>query len=334
MLLTYGESMLQPRLAPGDSNSSASGRHILITGTSTGIGRSCAIQLARQGFAVWAGVRTAADAMSLEKAGRDTPHGIRSIQLDVTDMPTIRAAAEEIRDATGKHGLCGIVNNAGVCLVGPVEFTSLKDWRDEFDVNLFGVIAVTQAMLPLLRVHTARNGNWASRIVNIGSITGAISTPLFSAYSASKFALRAMNDALRLELWSEAIHVCLIVPGTIQSEIWRKEKQCVDAIVPGSPARQVYGTLIDNVAGYVFKCAKKAIPAEQVAGAVQRCFTTAKPKIQYRVGWEATVGSRAKTIIPDRLFDFLLGRTLGVPKRSQPPATVSPPNTAKPWPKP
>ncbi|HEX4055692.1 MAG TPA: SDR family oxidoreductase [Tepidisphaeraceae bacterium] len=308
----------------------ARGRHVLITGASTGIGRACALQLARQGFSVWAGIRTAEEAKSVEQAAAGTPIPIRCIQLDVTNLPSIHAAEEEIRSHAGENGLGGLVNNAGICIVGPVEFISLDAWRQQLDVNLFGVIAVTQTMLPLLRVHNARCAKPGSRIVNMGSITGEISTPLFGAYSASKFALRAVNDALRLELRPEGIRVCLIVPGTIQSEIWRKEKECVDAIAPGSPARQHYGALIDHVAGYVFSCAEKALPAQRVADAVQQCFTSARPRIQYRVGWEAQVGSRAKKVTPDRLFDFLLARKLGVPETSGPASIISKPSKNSP----
>jgi NAD(P)-dependent dehydrogenase (short-subunit alcohol dehydrogenase family) len=290
-------------------------KHVLITGASTGIGRACALYMARHGFSVWAGIRNSAEAKSLEQAGAGTPTPIRPIELDVTDLSSIRAAETEIRAHVGDQGLCGLVNNAGICVVGPVEFISLEDWHHQLDVNFFGTIAVTQAMLPLLRVHNTHQGHGASRIVNMGSITGEISTPLFGAYSASKFALRAINDALRLELKPEGIHVCLIVPGTIQSEIWRKEKECVNAIKAGSPARRHYGDLIDNVSGYVFGCAERALPAERVAEVVQQCFTSAKPRIQYRVGWEAQVGSPAKKFIPARLFDYLMAKKLGVPKK-------------------
>jgi NAD(P)-dependent dehydrogenase (short-subunit alcohol dehydrogenase family) len=287
----------------------------LITGTSTGIGRACALRLAQEGFAVWAGISKPEDADSIEHAGASAPVQIRSVVLDVTDIPSIDAAEAEIRSHAGDEGLCGLVNNAGICVVGPVEFISLDAWRRQLEVNFFGVIAVTQIMLPLLRVFNANHEKQGSRIVNMGSIAGEISTPLFGAYSASKFALRAMNDALRLELRPEGIHVSLVVPGTIQSEIWRKEKEGVAAITPGSPARQHYGALIDNVSRYVFNCAEQALPAERVADAVLRCFTSAKPRIRYRVGWEAQVGSRAKKFTPDRLFDFLLARKLGVPKK-------------------
>jgi NAD(P)-dependent dehydrogenase (short-subunit alcohol dehydrogenase family) len=304
---------------------SASSRndHVLITGTSTGIGRACAVQLARQGFSVWAGIRNSAEADSIEQAGVEAPIPIRPIELDVTDMASIRSAEKAIRSHVGDDGLYALVNNAGICIVGPVEFIALEAWRQQLEVNFFGVIAVTQIMLPLLRAGNSRRASHGSRIVNMGSITGEISTPLFGAYSASKFALRAMNDALRLELRPEGIHVSLIVPGTIQSEIWRKEKECVAAIVAGSPAREHYGTLIDNVSGYVFSCAEQAIPAQRVADAVQQCLTSAKPRIQYRVGWEAQVGSRAKKFTPDRLFDFLLARKLGVPKTGNQPSIPS-----------
>jgi NAD(P)-dependent dehydrogenase (short-subunit alcohol dehydrogenase family) len=287
--------------------------HVLITGTSTGIGHACAFELARQGFSVWAGIRNSAEADLINQAGETTPTPVRPIELDVTDMESIRSAQKEIRSHVGDDGLYALVNNAGICIVGPVEFISLEAWRQQLDVNFFGAIAVTQIMLPLLRANNSRPCPHRSRIVNMGSITGEISTPLFGAYSASKFALRAMNDALRLELRPEGIHVSLIVPGTIQSEIWRKEKECVDAIVAGSPARLQYGTLIDNVSGYVFRCAEQALPAQRVADAVRKCLTSLKPRIEYRVGWEAQVGSRAKKFTPARLFDFLLARKLGVP---------------------
>lgn len=310
---------------PAGRNSSPNRGHVLITGAGSGIGRACALQLARGGFAVWAGIRTPAEATSLEHAGLSTPLRIRTIVLDVTDIASIRAAAEKIRTQAGDQGLRGVVNNAGICIVGPVEFVPVEEWRHQFEVNLLGAVAVTQVMLPLLRMHNTGSAGPGSRIVNIGSITGEISTPVFGVYSASKFALRAMTDALRLELRSAGIRVCLVVPGTIQSDIWRKEMEGIDAIAADSRVRRLYGTLIGNVASSVFRYAGHALPAERVADVVQRCLTSANPRIQYRVGWEAEVGWRAKHFIPDRLFDFLLGRSLGVPRRSRPAPPVTRP---------
>jgi NAD(P)-dependent dehydrogenase (short-subunit alcohol dehydrogenase family) len=199
--------------------SEAATQHILITDASTGIGRACALRLAREGFSVWAGVRNAADGNTLTQAAAYMRHGIRALQIDVTDINSIQSAEKEIRSQAGAEGLFGLINNAGNCIVGPVEFVSLADWRQQFEVNLFGTIAVTQAMLPLFRLHQSFRSLWrdrqpstsratstlTSRIINIGSITGEVSTALFAASSASKFALRATNDALRLELRFQGI---------------------------------------------------------------------------------------------------------------------------------
>jgi NAD(P)-dependent dehydrogenase (short-subunit alcohol dehydrogenase family) len=301
---------------PSEADAKIRRRFILVTGTSSGIGRACAIRLACEGFGVVASVRNDADAKSIEREGRNTPLGIYSVKFDVTDGASVLNAFSQIRAYVGIDGLCGLVNNAGICVVGPSECISLDDWRKQFDVNFFGMISVTQAMLPLLRIHNQAHGRWSARIVNMSSITGEVSTPLFGAYSASKFAVGALSDALRLELQGDGIRVCIIIPGTIRSEIWRKERECVDAIAPGSPARRMYGKLIDNVAEYVFQCAEKAIPADRVAQAVQKCFTSRRPRVRYRVGWEAGVGSHARKFLPDRLFDLLLGKKLGVPRAS------------------
>jgi NAD(P)-dependent dehydrogenase (short-subunit alcohol dehydrogenase family) len=292
-------------------------RFVLITGTSTGIGQACAVRLARSGFGVFASVRTDADAQAIERAGLNTPLGIRSVRMDVTDGASIHSAACGIRDHVGADGLCGLVNNAGICVVGPAEYVTLDGWRHQFEVNLFGAIAVTQAMLPLLRTHNAAHGKWSARIINMGSITGEIATPLFGAYSASKFALGAFGDSLRLELRGEGIHVCTLIPGTIQSEIWRKEKEGIDAIRADSSAQKMYGKLIDNVSDYVFQCADKAIPADRVAKAMEHCLLSRSPRLRYLIGWESEVGSRARKLIPDRLFNFLMSKTLGVPKASR-----------------
>jgi short-subunit dehydrogenase len=123
-----------------------------------------------------------------------------------------------------------------------------------------------------------------------------------------------MTDALRLELRKDGIPVSLIVPGTIQSDIWRKEREGMAAMGADSRVRQLYGSLIDTVAANVFRHADHALPAERVADLVERCLTSPNPRVQYRVGWEAQVGARAKRLMPDRLFDFLLRRSLGVPR--------------------
>jgi NAD(P)-dependent dehydrogenase (short-subunit alcohol dehydrogenase family) len=286
-------------------------RNVLITGCSTGIGRACAVRLAQEGFNVIASVRNEADETSI-RADADAG-AFRIIRLDVTDAQSIGQAREQMMEIVGDEGLYGLVNNAGICVVGPVECVSMENWREQFEVNLFGTVAVINAMLPLLRKYPRNAAQDNARIININSVCGEIATPVFAAYSASKFALRAMSDCLRLELRSQGIRVCSIMPGTIQSEIWRKEKEGIQAICGQPVACEVYPKLIKNVSDYVFLCADSAIPADRVAYAVQRALQSRKPKDRYNVGWEAHIGAWTRRYFPERLFQFLLGRTLGVP---------------------
>jgi NAD(P)-dependent dehydrogenase (short-subunit alcohol dehydrogenase family) len=291
---------------------SLSKRFVFITGASTGIGRACAIRLANKGFAVIASVCNDADGNSIENAAPDAQNPIRAVRLDVTNAESVSAAAANIQLIVGDEGLFGLVNNAGICVVGPAECVSIADWKRQFDVNVFGLFAVTQAMLPLLRVHSKGNESPNARIVNISSVTGTVPTPLFGAYCASKAAVESISDTFRRELRNHHIRVSIIIPGTIQSEIWRKERAGVDAIAVQPKCHELYGGLIDHVAGYVFQAADKAKPAEDVAVAVERCLTRKVPPIRTLVAWEAHVGVRASQLIPTRFFDFLMNRTFGL----------------------
>jgi NAD(P)-dependent dehydrogenase (short-subunit alcohol dehydrogenase family) len=282
---------------------------VLVTGASTGIGHACALRLANNGFHVFASVRSEADAKSLEHDASRDAHPIHPVLMDVTDPASISAAASQIQAAVGEEGLFALVNNAGVCVVGPAECVSLEDWKRQFDVNVFGLMAVTQAMLPLLRLHHQRHAPSWPRVVNISSVTGAVATPLFGAYSASKAAVESLSDTLRRELFNHHIRVSLIIPGTIQSEIWRKEKDGVAAIRKQPDCRGLYGRMIDHVARYVFKAADGAKPADHVAAAVERCLTRAVPPIRTLVAWEAHIGVAASRFLPDRLLDYLMSKT-------------------------
>jgi NAD(P)-dependent dehydrogenase (short-subunit alcohol dehydrogenase family) len=285
---------------------------VLVTGTSSGIGRACAIRLARKGFRVLATVRNEEDFRLIGSAAPESHHRIRAVRLDVTDSASIAAAAAAVETVVGDEGLFGLVNNAGICVVGPAECLSVSDWKRQFDVNFFGMIAVTQAMLPLLRKHSKRQVSPSARIVNISSVTGSVPTPLFAAYSASKAAVDSFSDTLRRELYGHNIGVSIIIPGTIQSEIWRKEKAGVEAVERRPECRRLYGQLIEHISRYVFKAADKAKPAEYVATAVERCLTRKRPPIRTLVAWEAQVGVRARRFIPDRILDFLMRRTFGL----------------------
>ncbi|HEX4056402.1 MAG TPA: SDR family NAD(P)-dependent oxidoreductase [Tepidisphaeraceae bacterium] len=276
-------------------------RHVLVTGSSTGIGRTCAVHLAQSGFLVIAGVRRPSDGQQLESAAPN----LRSMQLDIADGTSVAAAAAQIAEITGETGLAGLVNNAGIGVHGPVEFVSIDDWRRQFEVNLFGHIAVTQNLLPMLR-------HGAGRIVFIGSIAGRVTTPILGPYSASKHAIAAVAAALRMELRDQGIHVCLIEPGAIQSEIWRKGDEFAATISSDSPARQLYGRQIDAITRISRDSAANAIPADRVARLVHQCLTSSHPPVRKTVGRDAMFAAILKRILPERLFDGLLRRILGI----------------------
>jgi NAD(P)-dependent dehydrogenase (short-subunit alcohol dehydrogenase family) len=287
----------------------SSPRFVLITGSSTGIGKACALHLAKNGFTAIAAVRREEDAKSLELAAGTN---LRPIQLDIADANSISAAASKIAEITGDSGLAGIVNNAGISVPGPVEFIPMDGWRKQFEVNVFGQIAVTQALLPLLRKHVAASGKGSARIIFIGSIAGRITMPILGAYSASKHALAAISGALRMELLDQGIHVCLIEPGAIQSEIWRKGDEFASSIPPDDPARELYGKHIDAVIQTSRESAAGAIPADRVARLVEICMTASNPPPRKVVGRDAFFAAALRRILPEKLFYKILLKTLKI----------------------
>src|SRR5574341_29762 len=178
---------------------------IVITGASTGIGEACALYLDELGYRVFAGVRRPSDGETLKAkaSARLTP-----VVMDVTDVASIDRAVETVKQAVGSVGLAGLVNNAGIGVGGPLEVVPLADLRKQFEVNVIGQVAVTQAFLPLLR-------QGRGRIVNMGSIAGRVVMPFMGPYSASKFALEALTDAMRLEFQPWGIQVSIVEPGAI-----------------------------------------------------------------------------------------------------------------------
>jgi len=268
---------------------------VLITGASTGIGRACSLWMDSLGWRVFAGVRQPADATTLSAEGSGR---IQPIFIDVTDQSTITAAAAEIEATVGKGGLQGLVNNAGIAVGGLLEFLPLEQLRRQLEVNVVGQVAVTQALIPLLR-------RGSGRIVNMSSISGFSASPVSGPYAASKHALEALSDALRLELRPWKIHVALIQPGKIQTPIWQKSLADVQTMLADYPsqAQELYGPLIEMGITRVSKT--KGIPAEKVAEAVAHALTSNKPKIRYIVGKDAHIRLWLERL-PDWIRDFII----------------------------
>jgi len=275
---------------------------VVITGTSSGIGRASAARLARAGFRVFAGIREEADAQSL----RAEDPAIVPITIDVTDPASIASAKHQLEGEL--DGLDGLVNNAGIGLTAPMEHVPLDVLRRQFEVNVFGQIAVTQALLPLIR-------RSRGRIVNMGSVASHIAIPFGGVLCGCKSALSAMNDALRLELRPFGIHVCLIEPGAINTPAVDKTLGDVERIVQALPpdGRDHYAAMLREFTRRAYEHERAGSPPDVVARAVHHALTASKPHIRYPVGKDARVLVTMPRLLPDRWLDQIRLRLFGMP---------------------
>jgi NAD(P)-dependent dehydrogenase (short-subunit alcohol dehydrogenase family) len=275
---------------------------ILITGSSTGIGQASALHLDRLGHQVYAGVRRESDGEQLRSKASDR---LSPVIIDVTDQATIDAAAKRVESEVGR--LDGLVNNAGVGRGGPIEFIELEEWRDQFEVNVFGQVAVTKTMLPLIRKSEG------GRIVFIGSIGGRVSTQSLGPYNASKHAIEAIGDSLRQELYPWGIEVAIVEPGAIRTPMWAKANDTVERLEREYPsdARQLYSSHIEGAKKALAFQEKNAVPAEKVAKAVEHALLSSRPRTRYLVGRDAHLMAVMRSVLPDRALDAMVRRISG-----------------------
>jgi NAD(P)-dependent dehydrogenase (short-subunit alcohol dehydrogenase family) len=278
---------------------------VVITGASTGIGRATALHLDRLGHRVFAGIRQEADAASLRQSSSDR---LSPVFLDVTTAASIQAAVTTVAAEVGRAGLAGVVNNAGIGLGGPLEFFPIDELRRQLEINIVGPLAVTQAFLPLVR-------RGRGRIVFVGSIGSRRASPLAGPYNASKCALEAVADALRLELRPEKLHVALIQPGAVATPLFDKVSAYGNGMVMRLPAegRQRYQPMIQAVGAALSQLEKRAMPPAPVACAIAHALTAARPKTHYLVGRDARVHALMAWLLPTRLRDALILRLLRLP---------------------
>jgi NAD(P)-dependent dehydrogenase (short-subunit alcohol dehydrogenase family) len=263
-------------------------RTALVTGASSGIGAACVQRLRRAGWRVCAGVRGPGDA----------PRDTEEILLDVTDAQQIHAAAERI------GALDALVNNAGIAIAIPLEFIPLGELRRQLEVNLVGQVAVTQAFLPHLR-------RSRGRIVFVGSIAGRSALPFLGAYAASKHALEAIADTLRLELRPFGIDVSIVEPGTIKTPMFTKAAEVAASLADGAPPelQELYGSRIAAFGRIARERSAKGASAEDVADAVERALTDERPRTRKLVGRDAKLRFGIERL-PDRLRDSVYERVL------------------------
>lgn len=287
-----------------DKESSASLRSVLITGASTGIGRVCALHLDGRGYHVFATVRKESDAESLKKAAS---WRLRPVFLDVTDQDSIRQAEESVAAELGDRGLTGLVNNAGIAVPAPIEFIPLEDLRRQLEINLIGQVAVTQVFLQHIR-------RACGRVINMSSFSGQIALPFFSPYAASKFALEAVSDSLRVELRPWGIKVIVIEPGSIKTPIWEKSLEKTVQRFNDYPeaAYELYGRFMDRVVQVATESGLSGLPSATVAKAVERALTARSPKARYIIGGGTRLSILAAKLAPVWLRDWVIARQMGI----------------------
>jgi NAD(P)-dependent dehydrogenase (short-subunit alcohol dehydrogenase family) len=275
---------------------------VLITGAARGIGRAAALRLAGAGWDVVAGVRREADGEALAASGQGR---ITPILLDVADADQIGALDQAL-----PQRLDAVVNNAGIVVSGPIEGVPVDELRRQLEVNVVGQVAVTQAVLSRLR---AAKG----RVVFLSSLSGRVATPMTGAYNASKFALEALADSLRMELRPWGVRVVLIEPAQTDTDLWGKADAALEESVAAlAPAhRKLYAKHIEGSRKMIPRSQRMASPAEGVAAAIERALTAKRPKARYVVGAGPRVQAVVSELTPTAVQDVLLGLATGVPRR-------------------
>jgi NAD(P)-dependent dehydrogenase (short-subunit alcohol dehydrogenase family) len=261
-----------------------------VTGASTGIGAASARELARRGFHVLAGVRRARDADALRAPG------VEPVILDITQPDHIAELAVRLGSQAG--ALRALVNNAGISVNAPVEALPLDEWRRLFEVNLFGHVAVTQALLPALLRHSGR-------VVNISSVGGKIAMATYGPYAGTKFALEAVSDALRRELTPLGVRVVVVEPGGIRTAMADRgiatTSRLAEAMSPEQ--RDRYGRLVQAVTAQTAAFTTGGKSADDAARVIAKAVTVGKPRTRYTIGRDAALLTRLSRVLSDRMLD-------------------------------
>jgi NAD(P)-dependent dehydrogenase (short-subunit alcohol dehydrogenase family) len=279
---------------------------ILITGTSSGLGFSAARAFAARGYRVIATVRSEEAARRVKAEGKGNIH---PVMLDVTRAEDVAQLPDRVREITEGGNLDGLINNAGIMIApGPVEFQKMESIRAQFDVNVFGMMAVTIALLPMLGTTDPKH---AGRVINLSSVEGKLASPFISAYSATKHAIEGFSSSLRRELRLFGIKVIIVGPGGIKSEMWRKNPLNVAPLI---------GTAYEAPFRKLISLSKEmeddAATADDVAAFVLRVFETPRPKARYAYSRKPLLDGTWPAMFPDLWYDAMLGILLGLKQRN------------------
>jgi NAD(P)-dependent dehydrogenase (short-subunit alcohol dehydrogenase family) len=278
---------------------------VLVTGTSSGIGRATALRLEQMGFQVFATVRRPADADDLRAQGRGS---LSPLLVDVTDPDSIRRASMAVQQAVGPQGLAGLVNNAGVGgLLSPLEFIPLERVRAVFEVNFFGLLAMTQAFLPLVR-------QGSGRIVNISSVATLFHSPYHGPYTAAKLAVNGITNSLRQEVKPLGVQVALVIVGTIHTPIWERGREQNEREYRGYPpeADTLYGKRYQQLVSYFTHLGAAGSPPEAAARVVTQALTERRVRHTYYAGKGALFNAVLEKLVYGRLRDWAVAKVVGL----------------------
>lgn len=287
-------------------NSKEIQRAVLVTGTSTGIGRATALLLDKLGYRVFASVRRKEDGEELRKS---TSENLTPVLFDVADETAIAQSRDTIAEAVGNRGLWGLVNNAGISFRAPLEFVPLAEFRRLYDSNVFGLLAVTQAFLPLLR-------QAQGRIVNVGSITSLMVTPFHGIYSSAKMAVQGITDAMRMELRPFGIEVSLMIYGGVQTALWDRVAKMTTGISSKFPPEfhELYAARQQKALDYFFARGRSGLLPEEAAQPIIHALSAEHAKRTYYVGRDAKLYHMLSKVLCESLRDWLILRSLGLEK--------------------
>ncbi len=279
-------------------------KSIVVTGASSGIGRKIAQTLVLRGFRVFGSVRKPSDAKAV---AAELGENFVPLIFDVTDRKAVDAAAAQVEGVLKGEKLTGLINNAGIAVIGAIQTLSPDEFQNQFDVNLMGVFHCTQAFLDVLGADTSRTGA-AGKIINISSVSGDLAMPFMGAYNMSKFGLEGFSEALRRELMLFGIDVVVIAPGPIKTPIW--EKFDGDKLTKRA-TNSAYKKPLESMLSFSEQMEQTGLPPEVIANRVLAVLQDNKPKTRYTIDaqWiQNTLLSR----LPKRIADRMIAKQMGL----------------------
>lgn len=278
-------------------------KSVVITGASTGIGETTAKYLAAQGFRVYGSVRKPEDGARLKQ---EIGENFEPLIFDVTDEKAVHEAAKKVRADLNGATLAGLVNNAGIAVPGPFLETALDKWRKQFETNVIGLVAATQAFAPLLGADLSLKGE-PGRIVMISSVAGKRGNPFAGPYTASKHAVEGLSETLRREMMLFGIDVIVIGPGPIKTPIWDKGAAPDWSKLEGSP----YLNGLKAARAFMENLGRNGLPPEDVAKLIHHALTGANVKTRYTI----TPNKAYRwffNMLPARMSDRILAKRLNL----------------------